>query len=176
MKTKTIITYNFSELSEKAKQNAINKNYDCNTFIDWWDHIYDDAKSIGLKITGFNINRERNAQGDFIETPYQVATLIRANHGLETETYGTAFCYTLELEQQANNIESQTKKDPKYDPDFDLSLAVRRSETEKWFLNQLLQDYAIILEKEFYHQTSKESIIETIEANEYQFLENGELA
>jgi hypothetical protein len=44
------------------------------------------------------------------------------------------------------------------------------------FLKSLLEDYRIILSKEYDYLTSRESIIETIEANEYEFDENGNIA
>jgi hypothetical protein len=49
-------------------------------------------------------------------------------------------------------------------------------EIEEDFLNGLLEDYSIILQKEFEYLTSDECITETILANEYDFTENGDLA
>lgn len=46
MKTKTINVYSFDELSEKAKQKALENLYDINVDHDWCDFIYDDFKSI----------------------------------------------------------------------------------------------------------------------------------
>ena len=42
------------KLSDKAKQKAIEKFYDINVDYDWWDSVYEDAKNIGLKITGLS--------------------------------------------------------------------------------------------------------------------------
>jgi len=46
---------------------------------------------------------------------------------------------------------------------------------EDEFLKSLLEDYSIMLQKECYYKQSKEAIIETIEANEYEFYANGKL-
>jgi hypothetical protein len=43
------------------------------------------------------------------------------------------------------------------------------------FLRSILEDYRILLQKDYDYQTSDEAIIETIQANEYEFTENGEL-
>ncbi len=42
------------------------------------------------------------------------------------------------------------------------------------FLNSLIEDYSIILQKESEYLMSNEAIIETIEANEYEFKANGD--
>jgi hypothetical protein len=44
MKTKTIEIYSFAELSEEAKEKAIQQFSDLNLYYDWWDCIYDDFK------------------------------------------------------------------------------------------------------------------------------------
>ena len=50
--------------------------------------------------------------------------------------------------------------------------------TEEWeekFLNDISNDYLKILRDEYDYRTSKEAIIESIEANEYDFTENGKI-
>jgi hypothetical protein len=47
------------------------------------------------------------------------------------------------------------------------------SDIEDNFLDSLLEDYSIMLQKEYEHLQSEESIIETIVANEYEFTEEG---
>ncbi len=46
---------------------------------------------------------------------------------------------------------------------------------EDEFLKELLEDYRIILQKEYEYQTSEEAIIGTIEANEYEFTQDGKM-
>ena len=48
-------------------------------------------------------------------------------------------------------------------------------ESEQEFLSDLLEDYSIILQRESEYLQSRESIIETIEANEYDFTEDGKI-
>ena len=46
---------------------------------------------------------------------------------------------------------------------------------EAEFLKSILEDYSIILQKEYEYLTSREAVEETIEANDYHFTENGNL-
>ena len=46
---------------------------------------------------------------------------------------------------------------------------------ENEFLKSLLEDYSIMLQNEYEYLTSEEAIIETIEANEYEFTQAGKL-
>ena len=66
MKTHTINTYSFNELSEEAQQKAIENLSDINVNFDWWNFTYEDAKNIGLKITSFDLDRRRHAKGQFL--------------------------------------------------------------------------------------------------------------
>jgi hypothetical protein len=47
------------------------------------------------------------------------------------------------------------------------------SDMEANFLDSLLEDYAIMLQKEYEYLQSEEAITETIVANEYEFTEEG---
>lgn len=58
MKQVTYTLYTFDELSDKAKQKAID-DYDYIPDYDWWEHIYEDAELIGMKITGFDTSTSR---------------------------------------------------------------------------------------------------------------------
>ena len=81
MRTIRTKVYKFSELSDKAKQKAIEKFYDINVDYDWWESVYEDAKNIGLKITGFDIDRASYCNGDFILSACEVAQNISNKHG-----------------------------------------------------------------------------------------------
>ena len=53
--------YDFSELSDSAKDNAISK-YCCN--YDWFDSVYDDFVQI-LDILGFDVEEQRNGRKSY---------------------------------------------------------------------------------------------------------------
>jgi hypothetical protein len=46
---------------------------------------------------------------------------------------------------------------------------------DKEFLHNLLEDYRVMLQQEYDYLTSKDAVIETINANEYDFTEDGKL-
>ena len=166
MKTLTINVYEFDELTEKAKENAINKLADINVDYEWWDSTYDDAENIGLKLKTFDLDRNRHATGEFILSATEVAANVIRDHGDQCETYKTAQEF---LDEQ--------NKYPMPDDDSD-EFSVwedKMLELEDEFLKSLLEDYSIILQKEYEYLTSEEAIIETIKANDYEFTEDGHL-
>ena len=166
MKTLTINVYEFDELIEKAKENAINKLADINVDYEWWDSTYDDAENIGLKLKTFDLDRNRHATGELILSATEVAANVIRDHGDQCETYKTAQEF---LDEQ--------NKYPMPDDDSD-EFSVwedKMLELEDEFLKSLLEDYSIILQKEYEYLTSEEAIIESIKANDYVFDENGNL-
>ncbi len=46
--------YKFEELSDKAKQAAVQMLSILNATDEWWDYIYGDAERIGIKIQSFD--------------------------------------------------------------------------------------------------------------------------
>jgi len=169
MKTHTINTYSFNELSEKAQQTAIEKLYDINVDYNWWESMYEDAENIGLKITSFDIER-RDIEGEFNISAPEVVTNILKEHDETCETYKTAEqfikiwqpVFNDYMNEESTNYESQESEG-------------HLQELEEEFLNDLLEDYLILLQHEEEYLTSKEAIIETIEASEYEFTADGEI-
>lgn len=162
MKIKSYEVYKFNELSEEAQQKAIENLYDINVDHDWWEFVYENANNIGLEITGFDIDRGAYCTGDFIESPLTVIKLIKENHGESCETYKTALQY--------EKLILECPKDEDGEP-----IENEMEVIEDDFRNSLLEDYRIILEKEYEYMTSKQAIIETIEANDYDFTVNGKI-
>jgi hypothetical protein len=153
MRQVVIALFKFSELSEESKQVAIEKFSDINVDYDWWQWTYGDAENIGLKITSFDLDR-KSITGELTGAGIDTANKIMSEHGKETETFKTAERYYKQLHE---GIDDEI------------------SESEEEFLRDLLEDYRIILQKEYDYNTSKEAIIETIEANEYEFTEDGKI-
>lgn len=160
--------YQFSELSEQAKQKAIDSLIDINVYNDWWESTYEDAEKIGLKITSFDLDRNRHAKGEFLLSANEVAANILRDHGEQCETYKTAKefleswnpVFADYMDENSENYESSESED-------------KLKELEDDFLNSLLEDYSIMLQNESEYLTSDEAIIETIEANEYEFTQDG---
>lgn len=169
MKTIKINLYLFAELSEEAKQKAIEKNYSINVeHGEWWDGTYMDAENIGLKLEHFDLDRNRHATGQFTLSAAEVAANIMRDHGPDCETYKTAEAFLEEFNpvfgayMDESNIKFETRE-----------AEDELMELEEEFLKSLLEDYSIILQHESEYLMSKEAIIETFEANEYTFEEDG---
>jgi len=167
MKTKTIILYQFSELSEKAKQKAIEKLFDINVDFDWWQFTYDDAKQIGLKLQNFDLDRNKHCTGEFVSSALVCSELIMHNHGETCDTYKTAFKFIKDYEDLVTKYSDGIGDESDFDNEAD--------DLEEEFLKSILKDYATILQNECDYLQSEEAIIETIEANDYYFDENGNL-
>ena len=163
--------FTFAELSEAAKEAAIENLSDINVDYEWWDSVYENAKMVGLKITEFDLDRNRHCKGRFINSALDTAEAILREHGQHCESYKTAEAYLQEraafikTELKANAADDEFSED---DIDFD--------DIDMDFLKSILEDYSIMLQKEYEYLSSAEAIIETIEANEYEFTAEGRLA
>lgn len=149
MKTITTNVFEFAELSDTAKEKAREWAREFVHDHDWWDATYEDAKTIGLEITGFGLDRNRHAEGKFLFDSYTVAERVMKEHGKNTETYKTAKAYR------------HNAKEDKSDELLDE------------FEAALLEDYSIMLQKEYEHMYSDEYVDDMIEANEYTFTAEG---
>lgn len=160
METKSYQVFKFDELSEEAQQKAVENHYDINIDHQWWEFIYADAKNIGLKIEGFDIDRASYCKGTLCYGIREVMNNIIKEHGEGCETHRTAIAYLQILDALAAD-------DSKFDEKFD--------QIEYDFEYALKEDYRVMLSKEYEYLTSKESIIKTIKANDYDFLANGKI-
>ena len=174
MRTIQTSVYNFSELSNEAKENATSKLWGLNVDHDWWEFTYDDASQIGCKISGFDLDRANYCNLDFIDSPEEVASQILENHGETCETYKTAKQFLTDRDslvfQYSDGVHTDVvSEENEYDFDNDLD------QLEADFKKSLSEDYRIMLSNEFDYLTSETAIIETIEANSYEFDEDGNL-
>jgi hypothetical protein len=174
MQQKTYNVYKFDELTDEQKQKAVDNLRNINVDYDWWDFTYEDAKQAGLEITGFDLDRNRHATGKFINGALDSAHAIEKEHGKEAETYKTAQSYLKDrgalVTKYANKNNPDTVDEEKTD-DFDSEC----DELDDEFLKSLLEDYSIMLQKESEYKTTDEAIIETIQANDYDFTEDGKI-
>ena len=167
MKTVRIKVYSFNELSEEAKSKAVSRLDDINVYHDWWVYSYEDAERIGLKITSFDLDRNRHCKGEFILSANEVAQNIINEHG-DCNTYKEAAKF-LELwnpvfadymDESSEKYESSESEDKLQELEYD-------------FLESILDCYAKMLQDESDYLQSREAIEETILSNDYQFLIDG---
>lgn len=178
IKTTETKVYTWEELTDEQKEKALSKLYDLNTDYEWWDGVYEDAEQVGIKITSFDLDRNRHAEGKFISSAVEVAKAIVKDHGPDCETYKTAKVFLdtvnpmIELRDNFADDDNTTEEEYKaFDDNTD-----KIEELEDEFKKSILEDYSIMLQKEYEYLSSEEAIIETIEANEYEFDEEGNIA
>jgi hypothetical protein len=173
MRTETVTRnlYKFSELPEDTQEQVLNNLRDINLDYDWWQCTYGDAENIGLKITGFDLDRHRHATGNFTLSACEVAANIFRDHGESCETHKTASNFMIDWQPVFDNYMDENH------PDYEsLESENKMLEIESEFLKSLLGDYSIMLQHEYEYLYSDEAIIETIKCNDYEFTETGEIA
>lgn len=170
--TTTRNLYRYDELSEQAKETALQKFADINVNYDWWEEDYSDAETIGLLITGFDLDRNRHAHGKFLESAEECADKILKEHGGQCETFMDATNYL----QERDRLINEWPKDENGELSDVYDLDCKLDDLDNEFLGLLLEDYSIMLQHEYEYRTSREAIEETIRCNEYEFTEKGELA
>ena len=141
MKTISINLYAFNELSETAKEKALQTLSDINVDFGWWDFIYEDAKEIGLDLSGFDLHRDIKCEGEFILDAKEVAQNIVNNHGEKTDTFFAAFNF---LDYVEPLLADYMNEDSYRYENIHLGNEIMNLETS--FLNKLLKLYFTILQ------------------------------
>lgn len=178
--TKTITLYSFDELSEQAQDKAIESLSDVNVDHDWWDCICQDAANIGLRIKEFDLYRN-TIKGDLTEYSLDVCKSIRINQDCDTfktganyhKAYIAAFMEWHGTQTQQSDPSTSHWKPVDWLAEFKYQDEAQEIEAD--LTKALLEDYMIILKKEYDWLTSREEIVSTIKANEYFFKEDGTL-
>ena len=170
MRTIEVKVFHFDELSDDAKQKALDKLRYNDCQYDWWDSIYEDAKEIGIKLDSFELDRNRHCTGEFLLSAVEVAQNILNAHGDKCETFKTATEFIKDWEPVFHNYMDETHEDYESRKCEDEMMSL-----EDDFRKSILEDYSIMLQHEADYLSSDEAIKESITANEHEFTEDGEL-
>jgi len=184
MRTEQIEIYKFEDLSEEAKEKAIEDLRNNEFYLDykWFDYLYEDFKE-ELKDKGINCNtfyfdlyrNEFSIDKPYIEDKEKflknaIGSKYLIMFNLENKEFEVSLsenCYTnfeiLENEEETNEeykirIEQETQINEEADD----------------YLNDLKRDFLNRLNKDYEYLLSDEAIREHIEANEFEYLKNGE--
>jgi hypothetical protein len=167
MRTIQINLYKFQELSKESKQKALESLSDINTDFEWWEAVFEDAENVGLKITGFD--DVYYCSVEFIHGKAYTAHKIEDDHGESTNTYKCAVKYLEKLNPlnlECDSIENEEREN---------EIADLIDRLDDIFEKELIFYYHAMLKSEYEYKISEEAIIETIEANEYEFTIDGDL-
>lgn len=172
MKTINLTLYHFSELNERGQKKAVADHQDFNVNYSWWDSIYEDAKTVGLKITGFELDRTCYCTAEYTEDALYTARQVTHHHGEKTGTYET----TVEFQFRRDQIVATWPKDEngEYERVYELDTAL--DEVEEHYLKAMCRQYLHILDHEYDYLTSDEVIAESLAANGYWFTADGKIA
>lgn len=167
--------YSYEELPEDVQHKVLERY--CDTLVDhgWWQFLYDDAKEIGLIITSHDDYRVTGDFGldlDFLDS----IKAIRNNHGKNTETRRTARHYLSEYNKEFKKWlmlqepdESYTKSD--WIDEFARSDVAEDIVSE--YAKSLLEDYRILLRKEYEYLTSEAAILQWFSDGDCKFTIHG---
>jgi hypothetical protein len=179
--TITTTVYTFSELSEDAQQKAIEDSRYANVAdLEWWDTTYEDARTIGLEITGFDLGNRKTIAGKLLKTLPECCRLVRANHGKSCDTFRTALHYNHRYFLEFSRWRRAMLSDPDVCENWrpsdwlaEFSDTPEATDTANDFRLDLLSDYRSILDSEYDYLTGDVAISESLTANEYRFTADG---
>ena len=197
---KTVTAYKFFELSPEAKKTALAKMADINVdYPEWYENYFDDYRTIG-KIIGIDIEEIYfsgfSSQGDgaCFDGHYEYAKnsvkKIKAYGPTDKKLHFIAEnLFTLQKENRwriGANIRHSGHYYHAFCTDIDVSLRDKDgyfndyddcskeiTEQTKILLRDFMNWIYRSLEKEYEYLTSEKSIIESIEANDYDFTIEG---
>ena len=182
MREMTVTVYSFNELSDDAKKRALNAFRDINVEYDWWTYgAYDTIRTagrlLGLDIDRINFDTDSycifNADYEYVRG---AAKAVKAEFPQDTK-----------LHDVARKLQDLQKRHF-----YSLSCAVTKGQSMNYYrcfrfgedyecedLGDIIDDFAhwarILLRDEYEYLTSDEAVQEAIEANEYEFTEEGKL-
>jgi hypothetical protein len=192
MKTVEIKVFNIKELSEKAKQKAIDDNRDWNVeYIQWWDCIYEEFKEKAeekgfsdpkIWFSGFCSQGDGacfDAEIDLNELINWVADKNKYKHLIPFIEEGTISA-SIGKTSYANHYNHERTRYVELEHPFysercprSFKLCSELQEELEEIRYDLSRELYRALEKEYEYLTSDELIEERLEINEVQFTEDG---
>lgn len=195
MKTIKLNLYKFAELSDTAKGIAVEKFRDINVEENWYETVYDDFKE-KAKDFGFEIDKIYfsgfSSQGDgamfegsiidftkFLDNISPHVKKIIGNKCLDLDCKFThsGFYYhekSVYINFTSGNIPGKYTAGKGWQGNIQTNMDILEENIQKQY-ESFCRDLYKALEKECDYLTSDKVIIETIEANEYDFTIDGKL-
>lgn len=195
MRIKETKVYPFSELSEEAQEKALESLSDINASHDWYEYTLEEWKeklsaagfeSADIQFSGFWSQGDGACFDARVDVEKALNTILFCNKTIDPKM--STWLRLAELERLSARIE---KIGHHYVHENARRLYLRDDMDEKQArlagidaleacLEELRLDFCqaiySALEEEYEYLTSREKIVETIEANEYEFTEDGRLA
>jgi len=198
MRIKEIEVYSFAELSEDAKEHVFEKHGDINVNHDWW-YDYDDKKEIA-KLMGIDIDNIYfsgfSSQGDgacfegnyeyrkgsvkavmdYAPEDIELHRIVKELQSIQKRCFYSA---RASVKQSGHYMHKYCTKISVDFENYNTGIDYYNQKYEEDII-ELLRDYMEWiyrnLEKEYEYLTGEDAIVETIEANEYEFDVDGNMA
>ena len=163
--------FTFEELSNEAQEKAIQQIIECNSpEYDWWDFMYEDAKTVGLKIKSFDCDRAQEIDIEFIYTGEDTANDIIENHGETCDTYKLAKQYLADKTALVLKYSYPDRPDIVHE-DNDHAFDCDLDDLEEEFLRALGEEYLSMLGRYYDYLTSEEYAKESV--SDFEFTIDG---
>ena len=189
--------FKFDELSDEAKERAIEKWNENGPDYEWWDFVYEDAKNIGalmgIEITNIYFSGFwSQGDGACFEGSYQYkkgsVKAVKDYAPVDEELHKIARGLRQVQARNFYGLSASVKQRGHYSHEFctEIDVADNR-DNAPWqvsdevqeaiadLLRDLMRWIYRTLEKEYEYMTSAEVVGETLRINEYEFLENGRM-
>ena len=167
-----VMLYEFSELNDAAKNRAIERFREINVDYEWWSCTYDGMAESGMIIREFDTYRGTIESN--IDDKYETAQTIISDFGeaMELSIVSKQFLADrdalIEKYGEGNSTDGYAVKEEylnEYDDDLD--------ELESEYHHDLNEAMLQWLREEYEYLISDEAVIDSIEANKYEFTEDG---
>ena len=181
MREMNVTVYSFAELSDEAKERVLNEFCGINVEFNWWEDSFDEiraaGKLLGLRISDIHFDTDSYCTFD---AHYRYAR--GAAKAIQAEfPWADDLCYV------ARDLQDLQRR-----RFYSLACEVTGGRSMNYYrcfrfgvdyecedLGDILDDFAhwarILLRDEYDYLTSDEAVKEAIEANEYEFTEDGKL-
>ena len=181
MREMTVTVYSFAELSDDAKERALNEFRYIDVDGDWYENVYYTIRAAG-KLIGLDIDR--------IYFDTDLYCIFNADYEYArgaVKAIQAEFPRATDLHDVARKLQDLQKRHF-----YSLSCAITKGRSMNRYecfrfgedyecedLGDIIDDFAhwarVLLRDEYKYLTSDEAVKETIEANEYEFTEAGKL-
>tara|TARA_R110002012_G_scaffold44082_1_gene118747 strand:- start:490 stop:984 length:495 start_codon:yes stop_codon:yes gene_type:complete len=163
MKTIEIKVYKFKELDEQTREKVIDNYRNINVrSTDWYEHIIYDFNRLGLEIQEFDLGRRNYIDVRIFNSLEETSKLILQEFG-STSIRQTAKNYLDEYEKILSNF--------KEDEDIEREVEI----LDEQYIKEYQEEVITFINTCYDWETSDEAILETIEANDYDFTTEGKI-
>ena len=170
--------YKFSELSDSAKAKAIDNLRDINIYDEWHEDDYSHLEELhGIRIKDgfyFSIDREwfiTPKDIELIDVKKFAGSLYKKNSILLAGDYAIGISHNTRNGRAIVESHYRGAYRPRLERAINAQLELLQDK-----LDSMLESVLNGLQDQYWYLVSDSAIIETIEANDYEFTEDGELA